>query len=300
METVKIMETKDGNKRVRIFNDDYAENPREMTDEPLHCNDWSREFSIMTKDERAYRQSDARSLICHFLLIYGETDKMLSVLFDNGKHIDDINGLWNNALVYDRSYKCWNLMCYRPHVNIETGKREIGWCVEDNYGCRRDELDLEEILDEVTDETIDYFAKNFLTDKVKAAGYSFGYHGSLNFYDTFSTSSEGIAWLEKDEFLKYSGNGEEYWNGKTLREIEWLLGELTAWSDDEVYGFKVEEKVVYETTRHCLSGNAEDEKYEETEWIEEDSCYGFYGKVDKVLPWMLENTSLNCEELVAV
>lgn len=75
--------------------------------------------------------------------------------------------------------------------------------------------------------------------------------------------------------MKYRGCKEEYWNGKTLDEIESLLDELKAWGDGDVYGFVVEDAIKYKTTRKCLSGNAEDEEYEETEWEEKglNSCW---------------------------
>ena len=42
-ELVKRFIKKDGSRRISFYREDYAENPRYMTDEPLHCEDWSRE-----------------------------------------------------------------------------------------------------------------------------------------------------------------------------------------------------------------------------------------------------------------
>ena len=51
-EYVKRLTTADGGTRITVYRDEYAENPRYMTDEPLHCEDWHRNCSIMLKKER--------------------------------------------------------------------------------------------------------------------------------------------------------------------------------------------------------------------------------------------------------
>jgi hypothetical protein len=49
-ELVKRMVKKDGSQRISFYREEYAENPRYNTDEPLHCEDWSRDYTIMSKD----------------------------------------------------------------------------------------------------------------------------------------------------------------------------------------------------------------------------------------------------------
>ena len=46
---VKRMVKKDGSQRISFYREEYAENPRDMWDFPLHCEDWSRDYSIMNK-----------------------------------------------------------------------------------------------------------------------------------------------------------------------------------------------------------------------------------------------------------
>jgi hypothetical protein len=48
---VKRYVKKDGSQRISFYHEDYAENPRDMTDEPLHCEDWDRNCSIMNKQD---------------------------------------------------------------------------------------------------------------------------------------------------------------------------------------------------------------------------------------------------------
>jgi hypothetical protein len=103
--------------------------------------------------------------------------------------------------------------------------------------------------------------------------------------------------LEKDEFLKYSGSSEEYWNGKSFKDIEWLTEEIEAWADNDVYGYIVEDCIKSKIHKEYTNVDKEDEDYEEEEWEESDSCWGFYGDIDKTIPFMLENAGLNKEDL---
>lgn len=64
--------------------------------------------------------------------------------------------------------------------------------------------------------------------------------------------------------------------------------------------YREEDAVKYKTTRKCLSGNGEDEEYEETEWEESDSCWSFYGEQDKMIPYMFEEANLKQEEFEEV
>lgn len=114
-------------------------------------------------------------------------------------------------------------------------------------------------------------------DGIKMMSYRFGYYGEISFSEEFSTDSEGICWLEKDEYLKYSGNDEEYWNNKSLDEIEFLLGEIKAWCDKDVYGF-----VIGDAVR-----------------IQGIKTY-YYGELDKVEGWIFEDYGLNKEEFEEV
>ena len=47
---VKRFIKKDGSQRISFYRDEYAENPRDMTDEPLHCEDWSRDYNYMEQE----------------------------------------------------------------------------------------------------------------------------------------------------------------------------------------------------------------------------------------------------------
>ena len=60
---VKRLVKKDGSQRISFYRNEYADNPRYMTDEPLHCEDWSRDYSIMNKHERETNSENAGKLI---------------------------------------------------------------------------------------------------------------------------------------------------------------------------------------------------------------------------------------------
>lgn len=294
--------TKDGKFRISIIQEDCAENPRNTTDEPFHCEDFNRGYTIMNNKERANcnRSSSSRSLLSYMVREYGDEKKVLDVLFYNGKHMNDGENKSNDAIVYDNSEKCWSLMTYGLRYNYETYENEFNWYVYDSYYCRKDEIDYYEVVDSLSEESVDYMIENCMTDKVKMAGYNFGYNGEVTFCDEVTSDCDGICWLEKDEFLKYSGNSEEYWKSKSLTEIEFLCEELKAWSENEVYGFKVEKKHRFKLHKEYIDEDKEDEDTEDEEWEETDSCWGFYGELDKSLEWILESAGYKIEELEEV
>ena len=290
---VKRFIKKDGSQRISFYQDVYADNPRYNTDEPLHCEDWSRDYSIMNKQERESKSSNARNLLEYMINNYGDYKKIIDTLVDNGNNIGSKKVSCGTALVYDRSRKAWVLL---GDVNCYFGsEREDGWYEYNVLDGKKYDLDICAITEDATDDAIEYLATNCMTDKIKIMSYGFGYNGDISFYHEFSTDSEGICWLEKDEFLKYSGCKEEDWKEKSLDEIEFLLDELKAWGDNEVYGFVVEDCIKSKVHKEYTNVDKEDEDYEEEEWEESDSCWGFYGEFDKSLDWMFESAGLNKE-----
>lgn len=279
---VKRFIKKDGSQRISFYQDTCADNPRYNTDEPLHCEDWSRDYSIMVKNDPSY--SDARSLINQMLVWYGKREAIIAAL---------CKGIENNKLEYNRSERRWEL---KEHIKFY-GDKEYEWYDAEWFDGRKDEIDFALLIEKCLDSTINELCnEKYWTDGVKMASYSFGYNGEISFSDEISCDSEGIAWLEKDEFLKYSGCKEDYWKSKTLKEIEFLCDELEAWGNNEVYGFVVEDAIKIKVHKGYTNVEREDEDYEETEWEEEQSCWGFYGELDKSLDWMFEESGLNKEE----
>ena len=308
-ELVKRMVKKDGSQRISFYRDKYAENPRDMTDEPLHCEDWSRDYSIMDKHERETKSENARNLIRYLLQRYGNSKKIIKLLKGNYKGSE--HDRYENGLSYDRSRKEWIVWSWQPTWKDYQGNvYEAHWAEEWAFCTNIYDVDIYNIADYLSDEQIDAICKlNLFTDKVKIMSYGFGYNGDISFYHEFSTDSEGICWLEKDEFLKYSGNDEEYWNSKTLDEIDpksigvgQYQHDVTESKLSKSLDDVVEDAVKYKTTRKCLSGNGKDEEYEETEWEEKglNSCWGFYGELDKVESWIFEESGLNKEEFEEV
>lgn len=293
---VKRFIKKDGSQRISFYQEEYAENPRDMTDEPLHCEDWDRNYSIMNKHERENKSEDARKLL-EYLILTGDNcnrEKFINALIDNGKKIGNDKVEFGSALVYERSRRGYIL--YETSSRYWSTKAENGWYENEFYDGKKDDIDLCTIIGDVQDEAIDWCAQNCLTDKIKIMSYGFGYYGDISFYHEFSTDSEGICWLEKDEFLKYSGCEEEYWNGKTIDEIEFLLDEIEAWGNNDVYGFVVEDAVRIQGIKTYYNGEREDEPYVETRWEESDSCWGYYGDIDEVKVSMFDQAGLDINE----
>ena len=292
---VKRFIKKDGSQRISFYREDYSENPRDMTDEPLHCEDWSCKYSIMTKDERQNKSSNARALLEYFLAKYGDDRKMLAELKNNYKK--DSPDSYNNALAYDRREQEWRLYMWQPaHKAYDGHLIASEWEWQTGWELTFDSLDMGEIVEYLSDETIMDFAGRYLNDKIKMMSYVFGYNGDVSFYNDIQMAPDGIAWLEKDEFLKYSGCKEEYWNGKTLDEIEFLLDELKAWGDNDVYGFVVEDAVRIQGIKTYYNGEREDEPYIDTQWEESDSCWGYYGDIDEVKVSMFDQAGLDINE----
>ena len=294
---VKRFISKDGMTRMSIYRYDYAENPRDMTDEPLHCEDWSREYSIMDKHERETKSEDSGKLIRHLLARYGDNKKIIKLLKDNYK--DNEHDGYENGLSYDRSRKEWIVWSWQPTwKDYEGNVYEAHWAESWAFCINIYDVDLYNIVDILSDEQIDTLCdEKYWTDGIKMMSYGFGYYGEIYFDRGFSSDSEGICWLEKDEFLKYSGHKEDYWRDKSLDEIEWLLDELEAWSEHEVYGFVVEDCIKSRVHKEYMNSDKDDEDYEETEWEESDSCWGFYGELDDVIPSMFDNTNLRRSEM---
>ena len=102
--------------------------------------------------------------------------------------------------------------------------------------------------------------------------------------------------LDKDEALK-DWVKEEYWDKEDCYDLcDGMRNELTAWSINEVYGVVVEDAVRIQGIKTYYNGEREDEPYIDTQWEESDSCWGFYGELDKRIDDMFENAGLNKEE----
>lgn len=300
-EYAKRFVTKDGNTRISIYRDEYAENPRDMTDEPLHCEDWSRHCSIMLKNERCVRSGDAGKHIVYLLARYGDNKKIIKALKDNYK--SERHDAYDNALSYDRSRKEWIVWSWQPTWKDYQGNvYEAHWAEEWAFCTNIYDVDIYYIANVLSDEQIDTLCDSkYWTDGVKIMSYGFGYDGDISFHREFSTDSEGIAWLEKDEFLEYSGCKEEYWNSKSLDEIEFLLGELEAWSKNEVYGFVVEDCIKRKVHKEYTNVEREAEDSVEEEWEEKDSCWGYYGELDdEHIGYILDGAGFKKEELEEV
>jgi hypothetical protein len=292
---VKRFIKKDGSQRISFYRDEYAENPRDMTDEPLHCEDWSRNHTIMTGQERKNASGNAYNFLCYMLEMYGDKKKIIKILKDNYK--SNVHKYHDTALFYDRSNKEWVVGSWIPAwTDGQKVVHEAHWGEDTSFSLKLEDIDVDSIIECLNSETIDLLVANAMTDGIKMMSYSFGYYDGISFSEEVTCDSEGICWLEKDEFLKYSGCKEEYWNGKTLDEIEFLLDELKAWGDNDVYGFVVDDCIKSKVHKEYTNVDKEDEDYEEEEWEESDSCWGYYGDIDKVEGWIFEEYGLNKED----
>ena len=296
-DVVKTLQTKDGNFRVKIIREEYAESPRTLTDEPVYFEDYSREYTLMDGVERDNKYNSMETRVHNLLAEYADRNKIVDFLIENGRHLTDGKSKVNNALVYNRSGKAWEILEYTKFYS----EKNATWKMANSFDCTKAELPeyIYEICEALTESCLEYiFTPEFVPD-LKIATYKFGYYGGLQVWDGLEFLGDGLCWVIKDEFVKYTGYTEEQWQGGKLSE-NWLIKELQAYADNEVYGYKVEKKVQYDVTEKCISEERETENYTKTDWEETDSCWGLYGLLDDIMPDILDYTGYKMDELQEV
>lgn len=294
---VKRFVTSDEKIRVTVYQDDCAENPRDRTDEPIYFEDYCRGYTLMEREEREHKCNSLADRLYKLLAEYGDVKKIIGFLIENGKHLTDGKSTCNNALVYNKSDKVWELLKYTKWYL----EKEYSWKVANSFDCIKTELPeyIYEIAESLTESCLEYISGLDFMPNIKIATYKFGYYGEVSFDEGLDMSGEGLCWIEKKEYLKYTGLTEEKWNEEKVSE-NWVVKEIEKWSENEVYGYEVEKKIEYDVTKVCTSEEKETENYTETEWETIDSCWGFYGTIDKVLPDILEEAGYIMDELTEV
>lgn len=276
METIKSFINRDGNVKVSIYREEYPDNPRNTTDFPLHCVDFSQDYSIMLKTDERYRGQ--REFLESILGEYGEWKKIIDYLVDSGKHLNDTK--CNNALTYNPKEKCWELVEYSKYY----GEKEFSWKQQETYYGSKYDIDIYSLLQDVTDSTINNLL-GFLTDEIKITSFGFCYDGSMYFEDSIDTDNTGFIWLNKTEYLKYTGANEESWKDIKLTEGE--CKEIKAWTENEVYCFEVEKGTKFHNTKTNIE-TGETSETDTTEWTVIDSCGGFYGDMECCLEYAFD------------
>lgn len=284
--------TKDGKYRITVRIDECAENPIDMFGCPLNVCDWDKNYYLYKHDNNDF--ISPRVFLEYLIVNYVDYDKIIDVLVENGKHLTDGKSVLNNALVYDRGKRAWIMKEYSKHLYDNGFKwRDSSW-----FLCKKQDINLDEILDASLCSTIDYIVEHCMTDKVKIAGYSFGYYGEIGFHDNFSCDSTGIAYLIKDECV---GDGkwftEEQWSTQSFMElIKAEIEEIKAWSEGCVYYYDVEKSSKYIMYKECISEQKPLESYTVTEWENIDSCGGYYGNPQLAFEDAMYNNNLKAEE----
>ena len=288
---VKRMVKKDGSQRISFYREEYADNPRDMLDEPMHCEDFARDSTIMLFSERNNRSESPRALMVYLLENFGDRDRIIAKLKRNAT--EKTHDEYDCSLQYNRSTKEWRLVSWeKPY-----GKSDWGWYELTSYDCKLEDLTIEDLMLDATDECLTDCINNHLSDKVKVCSYSFGYYGGVTFSEEVDMSEVGVCWIEKDEWLKWSGNTEEWWNTRSIMDIEvGVFKEIDAWSQGEVCCFEVEDAVKSKIRKTYLNVEREDEEYEATEWESSDSCGGFYGELDDIIVGMFDCAGLKIED----
>lgn len=290
--------TSDNMFRVSIIREEYPENPRDLTDEPVYFEDYNREYSVMDRTERQNKCSNMAERVYNLFSEYADANKVVDLLIENGKHLTDGKKVCNNALEYNRTTKEWDVLEYTKFYS----EKEYSWKVANSLDCKKAELPeyIYEIAESLTESSLEYICGLDFMPNIKIATYKFGYYGGLNVWEGVDFSGDGLVWIDKKEFLKYTGMNEDQWKAEKVSE-NWLVQEVSAWADNEVFGFVTEKRVDYDIAKKCTSEEKETETYSETEWEETDSCWGFYGELDeKQTEWILGEAGYKMAELKEV
>ncbi len=284
----------DGKYRLTVRYEEWAEHPLLTCDFPLHMDDWCRNYSANPtcwtndKEHTDSLESCMRSLLAR----YGDEKKIIDLLVRNGK--ERFHEQYDNALIYDRHRREWVLASWVPAYRSHTGEKvEAHWSEEWSLCCKRGHIELWDVLDCLSDETLADLINSCMTDECKVMSYGFGYNGGISFYSNVDSDCEGVAWLVKSECVG---------DGKWLTEDQWMAQdcymltsgereEIEAWADGNVFWFEVEKSVRWKTHRECLTEDREPQDYEEREWECVNSCGGFYG-LNYALEYAIESNDL--------
>ena len=205
---VKRFMNSDASMRLSVYREEYPENPRDMTDFPMCCEDFSRDYSIMNKEESERKSSTKCNLLRYLLQYYGKKKEITGYLKDAYTHKNDCG----NALAYDRHRREWVVYSWIKECKDYSGNvHEAHWGEEWSFSTKFYDLDIYNIVDCLNDRTVMTLAGKFLDDGVKLFSYSFGYYGSISFSE-FDENDEGVAYLVYDDCV-----GE----GKWLTQEQW-------------------------------------------------------------------------------
>lgn len=270
----------DGKYRLTVRYEEGADHPLCTCDFPLHMDDWCRDYSAnptrRSKSELHY--DSARNCMMQLLVWYGDRKKIIDRLVANGK--EGFHEQYDNALIYDKHRREWVLMSWVSKYRSYTGEIiEAHWSEEWSFCCKREEIEVFDVVDYMSEESLVDLLENCMTDECKVMSYNFGYHGSISFYSNVDADCAGLAWLVKSEAV---GEGkwltEEQWNTQDCYMLSsGEREEIEAWAEGNVFWFEVEKSVTWKTHRECLSEDREPQDYEEQVWEYVDSCGGFYG-----------------------
>lgn len=290
MEATAIYYDEQKRYRLNIYRDsDYCDGP---LDWGWHLNfaDRDRNYSL-DKQKNGNPMDELRSLVYR----YADAQKVRRWL----KKTDERMKKGEPYVQYDRSRKVWLLMQQSYSYHGDYQGRPHWEYDEDNYFTPQEWRDEDSyIMEALSDDTLCTIANEMMTDGVKVASYDFNYYtGEPSFDDEVEERMTGLMWIEKSDYLKDHGGKDDDWHLPMTELMKGIIDALQRWARGDVYGFVLEKAVNWHTHRVCLSEEREDEDYDETEWEEMDSCWGYYEEPEDVanlvkeehgLPKMLE------------
>lgn len=270
---VKQEESTNGQYRVSVYYDEYAESP---------CTNWGLGATYLFEYNDRY--SNQLHNGCSWREVYNPkwddnnhslADAVFSIVRDYVSDKDIIKylkeGTDSYRLVYNRKDRIWELM-YNPRT---WGKEwsSINW-----WDCKLEDIDASELLENLDYE--DYvdlltkYGKDIYVKDFTLTGYCQG------------DSVDVFAFCTKEMLEKRIGRNEKTyktWQEQADAIMEGEIDCINRWMWGDVYGYVLEERKNF--TKTYEDGEVE----EDFEWEEIDSCCGYFEEPDDIIEEILSD-----------
>ena len=204
----------------------------------------------------ALRELIAKHVSQRKLLNYLKRGKLGSVTFEYNRGI----GMWEEVAVDDRHEYLWSL---------EFSPRELK---EDNYIYELTEYMSEEQLAQILYD----LAKDLAFTEWSSTGYCQGDY------------VHGYAFCTEERFAETCDRNTKNWKTRAEDIMEAEAEDIGRWMWGDIFGFKLEKKDFYEK----VYPDEERDSEEGFDWVEVDSCWGYYCDPDELVEEVIREHDL--------
>lgn len=265
---VKQQESSNGQYRISVYYDLEPSCPctdwdmgaaflfTDEDDKYLHdkCN-WAEIYNKDYYDNMHTMEEALRELVYQYI----PQNKVVKFLKDN-----EVDG-WR--LYYDQSSHLWKLQSYWHNE----------WCDENDFTPNElNGVDCVYELTEFMEQTdlismLQKYGQDIVVKDFTLRGYCQG------------DFIEGVAFTTKERYSKFCNKDTKNWKKKTDEIINANMECVNRWMWGDVYGYVLEKK------RNFTKTYEDGEEIDDCEWVETDSCWGFFCDPDEVIEENLPN-----------